>query len=142
MYFYSKLIISLFLFSLQSIFIFLKTFFEKIILIIIVLLAILLFFLPAPKKIIELVSKPAEYSPLPLSLAKKINDLQVESLTDQEIQQRIVFFETILEKQPTHFDSLISLSFLYGAINNREKSQEMWGRAEQLNPNSPFFISK
>lgn len=108
--------------------------------IVLIILGLTLVITRSPKTTFELplVDNKPVFTP---AIIKNVDEkrLKIEQLSTQEIEDRIVIFQSILEVQPTHFDSLVALSFLYGAKNNQEKSLEMWGRAKDLDPNNPIF---
>ncbi len=68
-----------------------------------------------------------------------IDMVEKEVVSVRDVKERITRLESVLQKQPTHFDLLINLSFLYQSINDDEKAAAYWLRAEELYPNHPLF---
>lgn len=64
---------------------------------------------------------------------------QKESLKDSQLQTKIVFWETVLEKQPNSRDILLNLSHLYSAQGDDIKALEYKEKALKIDPNNPLF---
>jgi tetratricopeptide (TPR) repeat protein len=52
------------------------------------------------------------------------------------------YFESLLEKQPTHRDVLLNLSKINKTLGNDEQAQEYRDRAQELDPNNPLFTQE
>lgn len=62
-----------------------------------------------------------------------------KTLTQEEIESEILFWEHILKIQPKSRDVLINLSHLYSALEVEEKATEYRNSALFIDPNNPLF---
>lgn len=63
----------------------------------------------------------------------------VEKLTLEEINSKIIFFETVRQQQPYSRNVLLNLTQLYSALGNSEKATEYRIQALKIDPNNPLF---
>lgn len=107
-----------------------------LVVVIFLLLFTLVFLNYAKSKIVEeeVVEKPS-YSP-------SRPDLYIKSeKTQAKIQEEIVFWQKVLEKQPNSRDALINLSTLKRSINENEEADILWNQAKKIDPNNPVFAN-
>lgn len=76
------------------------------------------------------------------SFAPTRPDLYLKSeKTQAKIQEEIVFWQKVLEKQPNSRDALINLSTLKRSINENEEADILWNQAKKIDPNNPIFAN-
>lgn len=59
--------------------------------------------------------------------------------TNFDLQNEILFWESVLEKQPNSRDVLLNLSHLYSALGDDIKATEFKNKALEIDPNNPLF---
>lgn len=71
---------------------------------------------------------------------ENIQLLQEKFLTRSEIQNELEAQLEVLEQQPTHFETLLNVSFLYESLGNEELANQYLLKAREINPNSPLLF--
>lgn len=93
---------------------------------------VLIFFLRAKFGKKESVAQPS-YSPTR-------PDLYVKSEKSKfDIQEEVIFWENVIEKQPNSRDALVNLSILKKILGENEESSRLWEKARLIDPNNPIF---
>ncbi|MBU0974373.1 hypothetical protein KKD03_01595 [Patescibacteria group bacterium] len=59
--------------------------------------------------------------------------------TKSEIRAEIIYWESIVEKQPNSRDALVNLSILKKILGENEESENLWSQAKTIDPNNPIF---
>jgi len=59
--------------------------------------------------------------------------------TESEIRTEILYWENIIEKQPSSRDALINLSILKKILLEDEEAEDLWNQAKNLDPNNPIL---
>ncbi|MCA9368712.1 tetratricopeptide repeat protein [Candidatus Woesebacteria bacterium] len=62
-----------------------------------------------------------------------------KQLTREEMQAELVYWETVLESQPSHRDVLINISQLHRALGDTSKAVYYWEQARKADPNNQIF---
>ncbi len=64
---------------------------------------------------------------------------ELQGLTIEQIESKIDFLETVLEKQPNSRDILLNLSHLYSALHQDELAAKHRKAATEIDPNNPLL---
>ena len=82
-----------------------------------------------------------EESPEDPSYSPTRPDLYIKSeKTKAKIQEEIVFWEAVIEKQPNSRDALINLSILKRSVDQNEDAEILWSKAKAADPTNPIFL--
>lgn len=87
---------------------------------------------------IQIAEKTAHLTISSVGLPKEFPH-EVVKMTKHDVEQRIQISEKLLQLQPSSRDVLINTALLYLAVNNTDKSQGYWQKAQQLDPNNQLF---